>query len=485
MRLPLDVTSLFDLLQDYVIMKMSDQLPIYKVNEDIDILTSDMYKNINIITNWYDKNIFYHKFSYINSTHIHFDLFKHNENFLHFRFDLFSALSFSKFSIDNSIYRLILKNRIKNDKGAFVPCLEDDLSIRYCEYIEYINERPDKIKHLHYVEKFNTNFHKVTLGETKSLLNYPSYNPTYTNIIVWGHGIEYIEDILNTLMADIDCSILNITKKTYTNVQEIINQCYKLEMVNSNHIFNKTMYLRTVPNQYIHILIKNYGRSNKQYGEGTFAVTADENIVNWKWKIRNKYNPRQSGIHIKPLPEGVTHHHVVHVTDSDEESDYLTRTFLGNCQSHYEPRILNNVPICRIEKSKEKIIYQHDYLSVPWHLSTPNKILVCMVNIDKIKVSVIGKGHCAINEAPHYMYVNEEKQPYIDYYNSNMGISLQDNHTCLQFDKLISSFVPVNYNLENTRLIIVNRNYVCMDGLHRLSILKKHNIDNIKVAIFY
>ena len=70
---------------------------------------------------------------------------------------------------------------------------------------------------------------------------------------------------------------------------------------------------------------------------------------------------------------------------------------------------------------------------------------------------------------------------YINYYNKYMGIYLQDNHTPQQFDKLIENFNTNTYNLEETRLILIN-NFQVYDGVHRLSILK-NNIDNINVIM--
>ena len=64
-----------------------------------------------------------------------------------------------------------------------------------------------------------------------------------------------------------------------------------------------------------------------------------------------------------------------------------------------------------------------------------------------------------------------------------MGIYLQDNHTPQQFDKLNENFNPNTYNLEETRLIIINNNFQVCDGVNRLSILKKNNIDNINVIM--
>ena len=91
-----------------------------------------------------------------------------------------------------------------------------------------------------------------------------------------------MNDIINTISNNINCTILNIKRGSINNYENFIENIYKLEMVNSNHIFSKTQYLKSVKNEYFHILIKNNGSNIKQYGEGTFKVFADENIVNLK-----------------------------------------------------------------------------------------------------------------------------------------------------------------------------------------------------------
>lgn len=88
-----------------------------------------------------------------------------------------------------------------------------------------------------------------------------------------------------------------------------------------------------------------------------------------------------------------------------------------------------------------------------------------------------------IIESPHYKYVCNDKNAYINYYNKYIGTYLQDNHTPQEFDKLIANFNSHTYNLEETRLIIINNNLQVCDGVHRLSILKKNNIYNINVIM--
>ena len=46
----------------------------------------------------------------------------------------------------------LIKNSVKNNFGIYVPRIEDELSIRWLEYEKYKKERPDKIKHLHFIE---------------------------------------------------------------------------------------------------------------------------------------------------------------------------------------------------------------------------------------------------------------------------------------------------------------------------------------------
>ena len=363
----INLIDIFNKLYDYVIIKFDSDLPLYKKNDDIDILTSDMNKNKNIIISLYDKSIFRHKISIINKFQIHLDLIKLNEKKLTLRFDFYEKCFFKKFSLDDSIYKLILLNKIHNGI-AYVPNLNDDLSLRYCEYIEHIDVRKDKIKHLNYVNNFDINFYKIKEGEINSKLQYQNTNVIFNSIIVWGHGIKYIQDIIHNLMNDIDCHILNIKKFNIDNINNLISKIYKLEMVNSNHIKAKTQYLNSIEKEYIHILIKNYGSNLKEYGSGNFKVIADENLVNWKWKIRAKYNPKFSNIkkRKKPLPVGISHNHVIHVTDSNNECEYLSNELLGNKPSFYEDRLFKNI-------------------FIPWHIPNPKKIKIDFIDIDNVK----------------------------------------------------------------------------------------------------
>lgn len=465
----LNLQDIFNKLEDYVIIKFDKKLPKYNINDDVDILTGNIEKNKNIIINWYDKNTFLHKIININNYHIQLDLYKKEQvTKLHFRFDLFKKLHYKKFSLNDNIYPLILHNKIHNGI-SYVPCLLDDLSLRYCEYIEYIDIRADKIKHLNYVNNYKKKFYKINKGETNCKLNYKNTTTMYNSIIIWGHGIEYILDILNIINNNINCSILNIKRGSIDNYENFIKNIYKLEMVNSNHIFNKTQYLKSVKNEYFHILIKNYGSNIKEYGEGTFKVWADVNLVNLKWKVREMYNPKFNDPNLHPskhLSPGISHNHIIHVTDSIEECIQVSCFILNKHPQEFENKKINNIYF-------------------PWHLTIHKNINKINVNIDKLHIKLVNDPNSyKIIESPHYSYVCNDKSPYIKYYTKYMGTYLQDNHTPQQFDKLIEKFNADNYNFEESRLIIINSNFQVCDGVHRLSILKKNNINNINVIMY-
>ena len=78
---------------------------------------------------------------------------------LDFRFDLYSSLpEFKKLSLKKHLFFDILKNKTSfystyegKEYPVYVPSEIDDLLLRYIEYMEWYQQRPDKIKHLNYI----------------------------------------------------------------------------------------------------------------------------------------------------------------------------------------------------------------------------------------------------------------------------------------------------------------------------------------------
>lgn len=159
----LDLASLFELisLQAYSIIKISDKFPQYRLGEDIDIFCYDPQQMGGKILEWGGryaeqgliikvKDDRYHN-------HIHVDFMQGEK--LHLRFDLYGRLPiYKKLVIKPAFFESIIENskEMKVDCNnrrinVRVPDEIDDLLLRYIEFMEWYNVRPDKIKHLEFI----------------------------------------------------------------------------------------------------------------------------------------------------------------------------------------------------------------------------------------------------------------------------------------------------------------------------------------------
>ena len=98
-----------------------------------------------------------HGEEFFDSKNEHLNIYYGNicyENFI-VRFDLFDDICkmYPSYKINSDITKEIVRNSIlEND--IRIPLLKDELMIRRLEYDTYIDKRPDKIKHLHYINSF-------------------------------------------------------------------------------------------------------------------------------------------------------------------------------------------------------------------------------------------------------------------------------------------------------------------------------------------
>lgn len=158
----LDLPSFFQQFShvNYVIVKLNDVFPDYYPGSDIDIFTTDIEKltrEILKLGKRYITDETNFSVTEVTEKHLHVDYLHKGE--IDFRFDIYGAIpSYSKLNIkEYLLYSIIDRRKEKtiavNDKTCkvFVPDTIDDLLIRYYEYLEYYEERPEKLKHLDYV----------------------------------------------------------------------------------------------------------------------------------------------------------------------------------------------------------------------------------------------------------------------------------------------------------------------------------------------
>lgn len=158
-RLDLDRFFFHVRQQIYVIVKLGD-FPDYYKGGDIDVFCynkDEFAKQILNVGNWYLDQGFEIKVTDVDESHTCVDFYLDGE--LEFRFDLYQSLPrYKRIRLkQHYIYSVIenasvLYRRFNSVQyPIYVPSTVDELLLRYVEYIEWYELRPDKVKHLDYI----------------------------------------------------------------------------------------------------------------------------------------------------------------------------------------------------------------------------------------------------------------------------------------------------------------------------------------------
>lgn len=145
---------------DYVIVKHNENFPNYEQKSDLDIFVKDIDEFVKKLLAILKLELGINdslRVSNKDIKHIHIDYICEGD--LDLRFDIYGQnpwyeklnikLSFLSGVIDRSEQILIKNGKFKT--AIKIPDKIDDLIIRYAEYLEYYEARPDKLKHLNYV----------------------------------------------------------------------------------------------------------------------------------------------------------------------------------------------------------------------------------------------------------------------------------------------------------------------------------------------
>ena len=456
----LHLIDLLAALPTHVVLRFEDAtFPEYTPGSDIDLLVSDIEASVRAITDLYDPTHFSHtRRTLIQDVHIHVDIQLKHKSTLHMRFDLYGSLPYSRFHLHPGIYDNILTHRIHNGK-VWVPHIEDDLALRYAEYVEYKTVRPDKIKHLHYVNQADIGFVRVQPGEQNCTLRYRSCEPGCFGFIVWGHGLTHLEAIFDCLHTTMSCQVLHVKRFHPGDLSTFLRTLYAVDLGTETgtaattlhgHIKAKTDYLKHVPRDCVFILI--HKRDVRLNGE------FDEDIVNVKWKVRKTFNPRSpSQPALGRLPQGISHHHVIHGIDRFKECDPICRHITGHPPMYFYQRLARQT------------------VEVPHHISVPATCQIRTVAIAALRANILGKGLVSITHTPHFAFVSGDEDAYRQYYHQHCGKAFTDGHSCACFRRTLQLFNPKAYPYQPAKYIVVNaaahNTWQIADGVHRSAIL--------------
>ena len=135
------------------------------------------------------------------------------------------------------------------------------------------------------------------------------------SILIWGHGIEYFNDILNDIRANKNFEIQKIQKHRPKSMKSFVKEMYSYDYAPFWHLKAKTKYLLKTPQEVCFIFIKNLNPNEDFLDEGSFRHKESLTLKKFKEELRDKYNPYEN--------DKRTHNHVIHATDSQEQTEHM------------------------------------------------------------------------------------------------------------------------------------------------------------------
>lgn len=288
---------------------------------------------------------------------------------------------------------------------------------------------------------------------------------------VWGHGMPFYKDIVVSIQKVNGFQIVyQRVLQHYEHMPELIETVYNDDVVRvgASHIDQKTKYLLSVANSIGVLVLTDSAPIMRQYGSDKWAIRANENVVDLKWSIRRKYNPKLATSASRDAKGVYSHNHVIHVSDTSDGVDEILR-------------FLQLPTLKNLQRNDASEFF------TPWFLNAPAKYALEMVSLDSLHVGcAVTVGACQAGEtvplskSPHVAFVKQDRTVYSEYY--DMGLkagALTDDHTVASFQSLLQRFrledypgcVCCNDGTQRPAFILVDMNNRILDGAHRAAIL--------------
>ena len=291
----------------------------------------------------------------------------------------------------------------------------------------------------------------------------------YDFFTIWGNGLPYKDEILNILRNEEYIEIIRIELRKISNMKKFVFDLYASDTVPIEHLRAKLKYLFQVKPEILIVFVKNYNSQKIPAGQGAFRKVQCQYINQIKIKIRNKYNPRdpESNFHIKPLDKGVSHEHVIHASDYEEQVDYFLK-MLGY-----------KTGIKYLHGCNDRLPFRQ-----PYYLEIPTTYIYRTINIDKLRASIlddsIEDNLKKISDTPHYHSINEgtnEYDKYIEKYKYNL---LTPDYAWNKFLKLNRLRIDQIINFDRIIVKKESNYYRILDGVHRAAVTLNHKLKNIR-----
>ncbi len=185
-NIKIDLRPLFEKLENkqYCIIKLPSEFPEYKIGSDLDMFCYDI-EDISRVVLGYLQHVITDVLTIKLSNRgkqIYIDIM--DKDNIHFRFDLYGALpNYGNIAIKEAFFSSVIENsqRIEqNQCQVKVPSQIDESILRYIEYQEWYGQRPDKIKHVDYLED-KIKSHELNIDNLLDKLHYYTELPKVKN----------------------------------------------------------------------------------------------------------------------------------------------------------------------------------------------------------------------------------------------------------------------------------------------------------------
>jgi hypothetical protein len=276
--------------------------------------------------------------------------------------------------------------------------------------------------------------------------------------LIWGNGFPVALDIIKVIRNDPGFVIRSIHRVGIQKpIGKFIEELYSTDPVPWEHLRAKTRYLFDMPRKLVCVICENKEPDEKMFGEGPFRHIQCAKVKKLKEKIRDLYNPYENGKR--------TEKHVIHGTDFESQTEHILK-ILGLKQKAFYLR----KTVCGIRASiyiKAKTLKR-------------KKIL-----LRDLLVGLINKTSVPLKDSLPYRYIQGDRQPYIECWKKNWGVSLVEDHSPEAFDALIRNY---KYDPSSKDLIIVSRKrenggHCIIDGAHRAAILLSRGETEVSCAV--
>lgn len=286
------------------------------------------------------------------------------------------------------------------------------------------------------------------------------------SILIWGHGINHLDDILKDTRSNRCFNILKIQKYKPRSIKRFVKEMYSFDYAPFWHLKAKTEYLLNTPKEVCYIFIENLDPDEDYLGEGGFRHKESLTLKRFKEELRDKYNPKENGQR--------TENHVIHATDSQDQTNHILK-YLG-----YDDGI------SLFEK-------QSYFVNVPYYLKGYTHYEFKSMLVDKLYCRVVdGRSWddfyiktIKVVESPQYLGLTKDMKIYEDYVAKFLGGPLQEDYNIKRFTEVAEDFEYLRDPYQTSFVILesINDKLIILDGLHRACSHIKQGNEDIKICL--